>query len=531
MSSIPDWSKLPDDPLAFFELSSDFDRKSLKRVYGKLIKEFRPETHPAEFQKIRQAYEVLENQQRYGVEQSMLSNYTAAWEHTAQSDDRTGQGQVAEAAADNNFSNAIVDPHSTYRRLKSQASSPQDYFLLATLSDLIEPREKLMYLKWLLTGVQKFPRDPGLLRLLAEYLSAFAESQIALSTLVTLAKLVGGDEFLQVTERLWLRLLRQVPFETWAKTLQRCDQQLRFRNVRPRLAFLMAILRRALWVAPKSWVLARKQFVEQHGSEIDNALDDEVELLNLLIDYRYQGRDALQNKPIFSTVDQLIQTYCCAEFEEARPQIAALCDEIARNSNALADSFPTYAEESDFNTLMLVSFIAFDMATDSGLGYPETQPRKIEELADAAVSDISSTIHALARSLQRMRIVQLVLPFLAIAFGPLILFSGFSYWPVLSITWFAMAMSVFFLWLRPRWLEPRADERSRKLVLQAYESQWRPRLFRYVQACHAPASQCISQLANSGELLGEKRLVEIALSFAERDQAIQVFSRLQLFLH
>jgi hypothetical protein len=527
----PDWRKLPDDPLGFFELPADFDRKSLKRAYSALIKQFRPETHPAQFQKIREAYEILESQNRYGVEQAMMTQFTSAWEQSSRPRQDRSQDDVVRADAISDFDAAIKDPAATYRRLRVQPSKPQDYFLLATLSDLIEPREKQMYLKWMLTGVRDFPRDPGLLRLLTEYLTAFADAKIAFSTLITLSKLISGDEYLQVTEQLWLRLLQQVPFETWAKALQKCEAQLRFRSLRPRLAFQVAIMRRALWIAPQQWIAIGKKFLDQHGSEFDQGLDEEVEQLNSLIDYFYHSRTQLRGRPMFSTIDQLIETYCRFEFDEARPKITALCDEIARNSNALAESFPTYAEETDANTLMLVSWIAYDMATDSGLGYPQVEDRKLQELADATVLDISGTIHALAKRLQRMRFFQFVLPFLVIAFGPLIVVVGFSYWPLISLAWLTVATGLYFGFVRPNWLSPRADEKSRQLVLQAYENQWRPRLFRYVQACHTPASRSIQQLAESGELLGEQRLVEIALSFAERDAAIQVFSRMQLFLH
>ncbi len=68
-----DWRHLPHDPQAFFGLDGDFDRKQLKRAYGALIRQFKPETHPNEFQRIRQAYEQLESRSRYGVEQKFAA--------------------------------------------------------------------------------------------------------------------------------------------------------------------------------------------------------------------------------------------------------------------------------------------------------------------------------------------------------------------------------------------------------------------------------------------------------------------------
>src|SRR5205807_3335279 len=62
----PDWSLLPHAPVRFFGLNAGFDRRELKRSYNQLIRRFKPERFPQEFQRIRAAYEQLENAIRYG---------------------------------------------------------------------------------------------------------------------------------------------------------------------------------------------------------------------------------------------------------------------------------------------------------------------------------------------------------------------------------------------------------------------------------------------------------------------------------
>ena len=62
----PDWGLLPSNPIPFFGLEPGFDRTALKRSYNRLIRRFKPEKHPAEFQRIRAAYEELEHALRYG---------------------------------------------------------------------------------------------------------------------------------------------------------------------------------------------------------------------------------------------------------------------------------------------------------------------------------------------------------------------------------------------------------------------------------------------------------------------------------
>lgn len=62
----PDWSALPDRAREFFGLPEDFDATALKRAYTALVRRFKPERHPEEFQRIRAAYERLEGELRYG---------------------------------------------------------------------------------------------------------------------------------------------------------------------------------------------------------------------------------------------------------------------------------------------------------------------------------------------------------------------------------------------------------------------------------------------------------------------------------
>ena len=48
----PDWNLLPHSPEEFFGLETGYDRKDLKRKYNQFLKQFKPEKHPQEFQRI-----------------------------------------------------------------------------------------------------------------------------------------------------------------------------------------------------------------------------------------------------------------------------------------------------------------------------------------------------------------------------------------------------------------------------------------------------------------------------------------------
>lgn len=61
----PDWDLLARDPVAFFELAEGWDRRDLRRAYGRWIKRFKPDAHPDEFRRIRAGFERLEDDLRF----------------------------------------------------------------------------------------------------------------------------------------------------------------------------------------------------------------------------------------------------------------------------------------------------------------------------------------------------------------------------------------------------------------------------------------------------------------------------------
>ena len=74
-----DLSLLATDPELFFGLDEGYERRDLKRAYGKAIRRYKPETHPAEFQQIRDAYERLEQRLRYGQQRREQQEAAQAW--------------------------------------------------------------------------------------------------------------------------------------------------------------------------------------------------------------------------------------------------------------------------------------------------------------------------------------------------------------------------------------------------------------------------------------------------------------------
>jgi hypothetical protein len=61
----PNWDLLARDPARFFDLNGDWERRDLRRAYGRWIKRFKPDAHPDEFRKIRAGFERLEDELRF----------------------------------------------------------------------------------------------------------------------------------------------------------------------------------------------------------------------------------------------------------------------------------------------------------------------------------------------------------------------------------------------------------------------------------------------------------------------------------
>ena len=191
-----DWSLLPQAPLAFFGLSASFARKELKRAYNRLLRQFKPEKHPQEFQQIRAAYELLDNQLRYGAASAPSQTYHWKTDEpaTASASPPFEKRQRPEpAAAHAATPGAPTAPDRSppapappaplhvrlrqepmahlYRQLaEKQHKVPYDFYALAVMSDVVHRKDGLQFLRWILQGLAEHRRDPGLLSLLYEYL-------------------------------------------------------------------------------------------------------------------------------------------------------------------------------------------------------------------------------------------------------------------------------------------------------------------------------------------------------------------------
>ncbi len=315
----PDWSLLPHNPIAFFGLSKGFDRKALKRKYSKLIRQFKPEKFPAEFQKIRAAYELLDGQLRYGESTTSVPQNQFQWE-AVQSEPIPVATPIEPPSLD-----AGADSHPIaelaeievpiYQRIETEpiqqiydeyknriGKSPYDYFVMSLLADVTSD-DPLMFFKLVLTGIQKHRDEQGLMNLLYEYLQQEMEPKQIPAVLKTLSKVVQDQQFYFLTEKLWDSLLRKVDFSTWSRLLSACESNLKDFRIEGQIAFYIHVLPTAIFKADGSWLKQKLGFLEDNGSEIPDVLDADLELVYQLLDYRKSlVDDASHSKVIHNAI-------------------------------------------------------------------------------------------------------------------------------------------------------------------------------------------------------------------------------------
>ena len=210
-----------------FELAGSFDRKTLKQRYTDLIRRFKPEKHPSEFQRIRAAFEALDARLRYG--QQERTGQTAFRYHWSTDESTTNPPEVRTSLADARPSReppvhrepkqalSLVrrleseEPSQLYEELERRESkSAYDYYALAVLADLGQPRERPGFLHWILEGLTALPQEPALSALLYEMLRQNDFGDDNPKVLLAISRLFPSDQFYYFTESLWPRWIERI---------------------------------------------------------------------------------------------------------------------------------------------------------------------------------------------------------------------------------------------------------------------------------------------------------------------------------
>jgi len=347
--SEPQWNLLPFDAEGFFNLDEGYSRKDLKRAYNRLIKQFKPEKFPDEFKKIRAAYELLDQQMRYGtqIERLPISLSEYSWEVTGE--EKPGKAHF-DRETDPVKSSRIAPlherlltelPENLYIELKKlDTKRPYDYFALAVLSDVLSEANGSNFSRWLLEGIQTYPEDTGLMTLLVAYFRNPLPTKTAIRLVKATSKIIQNDRFFFVTEPLWDQLLFRMEFNDFQKLLVECESNLTDHRIHGRLTFYVHLLKPALWKAEVEWIDQAFDFINENFQELSGSLDYDLELLYLIREYINHRDDFLNGDPIREQLDRSIIAFCTRDRDEIDMLIVDCQVKLALGLEPLLETLP-----------------------------------------------------------------------------------------------------------------------------------------------------------------------------------------------
>lgn len=363
----PQWDLLPDFPEEFFELAGEYDLRDLKRKYNSLIRQFKPEKFPEEFQKIRAAYECLNDALRYQEpprSRTVKTDLQFDWDFNDAPGTDQGSGkssvdpllQPDVPPADNLHQTdtsegfaAQSKPLSLHERVngdslpklyadlqEKELKTPYDYYALAVFSDILEDREH-SFPDWLLEGLKVHQEEPALFALLRQYFATEPPHGGTAKLLEATSQIVRSDRFYYLTERAWDELLKNTDFDIFRLHLLSCESNLLDHEVDHILVFYLHILKAAIWKADEDWINATFSFIEENYDRLPYWVEEELDFLYQLKEYREQRVEFLNGSPIRATIDQAICDYCTKSeqdadrsFLECQHELVSLEEELLR---------------------------------------------------------------------------------------------------------------------------------------------------------------------------------------------------------
>lgn len=363
----PDWSLLPHDPIGFFGLDPAFDRGSLKRRYGQLIRRYKPEQHPTEFQQIRAAFENLEDWLRYrqaeeasappALQQPPQQNHGWTTVHS--------EPRLPEPALPEKIHSRLSreQPAALYRELAARSpKSADDYIALAVLSDVVSTGPGEQFADWIFRGIEEHRVSNSLHYLLQYYLRGPVPDDSLPDLLQRAARHVPEYYYFPQTERHWIKLLRTHGCACFRDTLAQCERLQLGKDIVNRVIFYVHILRHAIWEADAEWVQNTLSFVEEHFRYIPAGMDGEIDLLLELQKYAQVRSSFIERHPLRIEMDSVLRTFIAEGEAKGDPALRALQKKLLDKPQLLASAFPDPDEPTLGQFYSLWAWITLDAA-------------------------------------------------------------------------------------------------------------------------------------------------------------------------
>jgi hypothetical protein len=538
-----DWNKLPHDPLGFFGLPEAFERKDLKRSYGQLIKRYKPETAPEEFQKIRAAFEYLEGLLRYGKGDSQL-NRGATYQWTAES----ALSQADQVKASGETSPELTAGPEPFRplheRLKSESplalyrqiqqvekKSPYDFYALALISDLVKPNEGLFF-RWLLDGLKAHPDDAGLQSLFYESLRTELPLELLPGLLLATSKVVQTDWYYFLTESAWHRLLLHSPFETFRQTLDQCEKNLKSFRMTGRLAFYVQIMPRAIWKADRVWVDQIFEWMETSGVQLPKQLASDMEFLEMMREYHVQLPLLMSHAhPMLEYIVKCVEQYFLGEGMARDHMVIQHNLDFADAPLDLLAAFP-YCENEQvqrgyFQTWLLWDMISSDVAERHGVWDDRISRQQLLPVIHALLREQSAT-WASSVWLRNGYLIGNLAIYPMVFLLPWLVFGGLIYYiPAFCFALVLMSVAAvlgYHFLLKPRVVDTFWQKLLVRYLTESYFGQWRQRFVQLLEANPVPMAELVGASKAIVARHQEFRHGQILQTFLSRDMGLALFA-------
>jgi hypothetical protein len=338
---------LPRNPAAFFGLRPGFDLRALKSAYGGLVRRYKPEKAPEEFQRIRAAFESL--RLRFDATQGHAAPPPSFREELPPVVDPRPSKKRSRLAVPREEQQPVeplsIAKRYAIRRAHDQKSF-QDYYEIALLADLVDD-DGIGFAGWLLAGLRQFPNDPALARLVSAYLTTEEAADNAESLLVALSQAVPDDRFYDITRPLWERLIHAVDFGTFRKLLDACEANLDGDPGEAYVAFSWWVLKRAVWEPDDNWFQAKIADLESHSDLTRWDACRDRDLIDHLIVYR-NAREAIVTKGfVRREMDRAVIACTTSSDDVADWRMVEAQQSLASHDRELLREFPPDCEGLD----------------------------------------------------------------------------------------------------------------------------------------------------------------------------------------
>lgn len=564
-----DLSLLPDDPQRFFELDDGYDRKALKRAYGKAIRVYKPETHPTEFRLIRDAFESLQAELKFV---SRMQKFDAAAEQWTPAGDGPGAKRVGKTRRDSQDDRhgnrhgepdadsshpvaaggpsrsrsiddlsiaelALIDPAKAMRRFEALTiRRPIDYYIAAVLADVVRPAgdNDSGYVQHLMAGLEAYPGEPGLESLVTEYFKNEIGDDRVARVLVATSGQIRSADYYRITQPLWIRAADGLPFEAFEKLLGKCDRSIRQTDPIARAMFTLKLMDVLAWTAPVQWIATTIAEIEKDVPPDSYFVDHQLDWLRSVAKVR--GDKLSTTDPVrkeLLTICRLIYRDDPAARLAAHQRIAA----IGLQGDALRDSFPISRADEDQPWIMMFLFSVAHLDVDD-----QPEPSDDQRLARLAMlhMDLQKDFSRWRWGSEKPKLLYWVLPAIfCMVFCPLVIV-WVLFWVaktmfgagdgrfVLAIISGMISATVGCLKIGyPLLLRDRYQNATKLVHQKSYSQFWRKRLFRFVRTSHQNPSQIANDISSIPNVFVHPIMAEFLQVFAGRDVGLAIYALLR----